>query len=233
MTKVRSTVTWAAVSVSAMVAVGALLSMQAVRSRRSAFRTSPRARSSRSPRSSPRSAASPRPRPRSNRRWCSPRRRDRSDVRRHRSGLSVAGADGVAVDVDIDGTISEALLAEIDAAGGTVIYASERWGRCARRCRSPSSTVWPPIRTCGTCPRPPTGVHERRRADQSGLHLAPRQPDGRPRGGRHRRDRRRAVRQRAPGAGRGLDRLGRSPARHDRAARPAGPGQRHATKARR
>jgi len=43
-------------------------------------------------------------------------------------GLSIAGADASAVDVDIYGTISEALLADIASAGGTVIYASERWG---------------------------------------------------------------------------------------------------------
>jgi len=43
-------------------------------------------------------------------------------------GLGAAGADATAADVDIYGTISETLLADIASAGGSVIYASERWG---------------------------------------------------------------------------------------------------------
>jgi subtilisin family serine protease len=42
-------------------------------------------------------------------------------------GLGVAGAGGETIDVDIDGPLTDPIVAEIEAAGGTVIYASERW----------------------------------------------------------------------------------------------------------
>jgi subtilisin family serine protease len=42
--------------------------------------------------------------------------------------MAIAGADASTVDVDVYGTISDSLLAEIAAAGGSIVYASERWG---------------------------------------------------------------------------------------------------------
>jgi len=129
MTKVPSTVTWVAASVSAMVAVGTLLSIQ-VRAQQglgvqdlSASALQQMAEISALKQGITETQA----------------KLESSLVFAEKaatgqmsgatsSGLSIAGADASAVDVDIYGTISEALLADIASAGGSVIYASERWG---------------------------------------------------------------------------------------------------------
>src|SRR5436190_312067 len=129
MTKVPSTLTWVAASVSAMLAVGTLLSMQ-VRAQQglgvqdisasalqqmaeiSALKqgiTETQAKLESSLLFAEKAATG-------------------QMAGATSSGLSIAGADASAVDVDIYGTISEALLADVASAGGTVIYASERWG---------------------------------------------------------------------------------------------------------
>ena len=129
MTKVPSTLTWVAVSVSAMLAVGALLSMQ-VRAQQglgvqdiSASALQQMAEISALKQGITEAQA----------------KLESSLVFAEKaatgqmagassSRLSIAGAEASTVDVDIYGTISEALLADIASAGGTVIYASERWG---------------------------------------------------------------------------------------------------------
>jgi len=123
MTNVRSRVTWAAVSVSATISIAALLSLQAgaqqdaglqglsvsaaeqiaavIAAKRSFTDTEQKVDSALV--FAERGQVAPPP------------------------GLGTAGAAGDTVEVDVDGPLTGAIVAEIEAAGGTVTYASERW----------------------------------------------------------------------------------------------------------